>query len=273
MESIDKILSGFTLVEQEHLNISGGSSTGFVAQNPQSVSINVESGASAQIFILHTQDNTSSVNIEVQERAKVDIVQLFTAQSFAEIKISQHKDSEVTLGSLQLASSNVRIISSLNGAHANASVNALFAVGGKELALLDIRTEHMHADCQSNTLAKGVAGGESKGEFRGIVYVAKDAQRTDAKQLNRNIELSESSQIITQPQLEIYADDVKCSHGATVGQMDDEAIFYMRQRGLSEQSARRIQIEGFVCDIAERCSIPPLKDALIECIEEKLKQI
>ena len=87
------------------------------------------------------------------------------------------------------------------------------------------------------------------GEFYGLVYVAQDAQRTVARQTNRNIEIGPDAKIITKPQLEIYADDVKCSHGATVGQMDSDAIMYMRQRGLSEQQARRMQIEGFVNDI------------------------
>ena len=105
------------------------------------------------------------------------------------------------------------------------------------------------ADCTSDSLVKGVAGGKATGEFYGLVYVAEDAQRTDARQTNRNIEIGPDAKIITKPQLEIYADDVKCSHGATVGQMDGEAIMYMRQRGLSEQQARHMQIEGFVNDI------------------------
>jgi Fe-S cluster assembly protein SufD len=96
---------------------------------------------------------------------------------------------------------------------------------------------------------KGVAGGEAVGEFEGMVYVATDAQRTDAVQTSRNIVIGDTARIQTKPQLEIYADDVKCSHGATVGQLDSEAVLYMRQRGLSLQQAKRLQIEGFVSDI------------------------
>ena len=106
-----------------------------------------------------------------------------------------------------------------------------------------------------------------------MVYVAPDAQRTDARQQSRNILLSETARITTQPQLEIYADDVKCSHGATVGQMDAEAILYMRQRGLSEAQARRLQIEGFVGDVVVRCGIEPLCGAILELASAKMEKL
>ena len=93
-----------------------------------------------------------------------------------------------------------------------------------------------------------------------------------AQQQNRNILLSETARITTQPQLEIYADDVKCSHGATVGQMDSEAILYMRQRGLSEAQARGLQIEGFVGDVVRRCGIEPLCEAAMEAVVAKLEK-
>ena len=96
---------------------------------------------------------------------------------------------------------------------------------------------------------------------------------TDARQQSRNILLSETARITTQPQLEIYADDVKCSHGATVGQMDAEAILYMRQRGLSEAQARRLQIEGFVGDVVTRCGIEPLCGAILERAAAKIETL
>ena len=103
--------------------------------------------------------------------------------------------------------------------------------------------------------------------------MAPDAQRTDAQQQSRNILLSDAARIDTRPQLEIYADDVKCTHGATVGQMDDEAVFYMRQRGLSEVQARRLQIEGFAADVVGRCGIEPLRDALTELVAAKMERM
>ena len=136
-----------------------------------------------------------------------------------------------------------------------------------------MRVSHNVPDCSSRSLVKGVAGGEATGAFQGLVYVAPDAQRTDAQQQNRNILLSETARITTQPQLEIYADDVKCSHGATVGQMDSEAILYMRQRGLSEQQARRLQMEGFVAAIAAHCAVEPLCEELYRRIVTKLERM
>ena len=129
-----------------------------------------------------------------------------------------------------------------------------------------LRTAHNVPDRRSDSAVKGVAGGTAVGSFAGWSMWLPGAQRTDARQQNRNILLSREARITTQPQLEIYADDVKCSHGATVGQMDAEAILYMRQRGLSEADARRLQIEGFVGDVVRRCGIEPLCEAVMEMV-------
>ena len=139
--------------------------------------------------------------------------------------------------------------------------------------MVKLRTNHNVPDCRSNSYIKGVAGGSARGEFCGLVYVAPDAQHTDAQQQNRNILLSETAHIATQPQLEIYADDVKCSHGATVGQMDSEAVLYMRQRGLSEVQARRLQIEGFVGDVVRRCGVEPLCETMMEAVRAKMEKL
>ena len=149
----------------------------------------------------------------------------------------------------------------------------VFLAGGEEHCVVKLRTNHNVPDCRSNSYIKGVAGGSARGEFCGLVYVAPDAQHTDAQQQNRNILLSETAHIATQPQLEIYADDVKCSHGATVGQMDSEAVLYMRQRGLSEVQARRLQIEGFVGDVVRRCGVEPLCETMMEAVRAKMEKL
>ncbi len=132
---------------------------------------------------------------------------------------------------------------------------------------------HMSPDCVSRSLSKCVAAGEANLFFEGLVYVAHDAQRTAAEQNCRSLELSDTSHITAQPQLEIYADDVKCSHGATMGQVDSDAILYMRQRGLSEAQARRVQVEGFILDVVGRCNTPEVCEALQEVVSEKLQQM
>ncbi|MDE7069830.1 MAG: SufD family Fe-S cluster assembly protein, partial [Alistipes sp.] len=101
----------------------------------------------------------------------------------------------------------------------------------------------------------------------------RDAQRTDARQQSRNLLLSRTARIEAQPQLEIYADDVRCSHGATVGQMDDDAILYMRQRGLSEVQARRLQLEGFAGEVIGRCSMESVREWIAGRIAERLNEM
>jgi Fe-S cluster assembly protein SufD len=130
----------------------------------------------------------------------------------------------------------------------------------------------MAADCTSHTAVKGVAADSAHGSFSGLVYVAPDAQRTDSVQSSRNVTIG-NARIETLPQLEIYADDVKCSHGATVGQMDSDAILYMRQRGLTTAMAKRLQIEGFVQDVAMHSAVENLKEELMELITTKLNSL
>lgn len=118
---------------------------------------------------------------------------------------------------------------------------------------ISVRVNHLAPDCRSRQSIKGIAAGSATGSFTGMIYVAREAQRTDAALHNRNLQLSDTARVKTRPQLEIYADDVKCGHGATVGQLDEEAIYYMRQRGVGEREARRMQLQGFVDDIINRC--------------------
>ena len=172
-----------------------------------------------------------------------------------------------------LAGANVACRIELEGADAENNLGGAFLLGGREHGVVKLHTNHRVAECRSDSTIKGVAGGEAVGEFSGLVYVAPDAQRTDARQQSRNVLLSETARIETMPQLEIYADDVKCSHGATVGQMDSDAILYMRQRGLSEAQARRLQIEGFVGDVVRRCGMEPLGEAVLELAAEKLEKL
>ena len=141
----------------------------------------------------------------------------------------------------------------LIGPGAESQLYGLYLHTGSEKCDMDVAINHLVPDCRSYELVKGVASGEALGSFSGQVYVAPDAQRTEASQQNRNLLLSDTARIYTKPRLEIYADDVKCSHGATVGQLDDDAIYYMRQRGIGVEEARRLQLDGFVDDILGHC--------------------
>ncbi|MDR2885374.1 MAG: Fe-S cluster assembly protein SufD [Rikenellaceae bacterium] len=140
----------------------------------------------------------------------------------------------------------------LAGPEAEFKLGGLYLATADEQTAFNVQVEHQAPDCRSDQVVKGVVSGHAVGSFTGRVLVARGAQRTAAMQQSRNIELSQGAKIYTRPQLEIYADDVKCSHGATVGQLDDDAIYYMRQRGIDLATARRLQLEGFIGDVTQR---------------------
>jgi Fe-S cluster assembly protein SufD len=129
--------------------------------------------------------------------------------------------------------------------------------------------DHAMPNCFSNELYKGVLDDESTGVFNGKVYVRRDAQKTNAYQSNKAIVLTESAKMYSKPELEIYADDVKCSHGATTGQLDPEAVFYLRSRGLSEPHARAMLLLAFARDVLENVKLEPLREYLDEAVHSR----
>ncbi len=168
---------------------------------------------------------------------------------------------------------------SLGGAWSRNEINAVFTGEGGECTLnglyrgagrqfLDNRTfiDHAFPNCASHELYKGILDGHSRGVFNGKIYVRQDAQKTDAKQTNKTLLLSEDATINTKPQLEIYADDVKCTHGATVGQLDDEAIFYLRSRGLGRQEACDLLTYAFANDVVDRVRVESLRERLSQTL-------
>ncbi len=184
--------------------------------------------------------------------------------------VSQQGDGRLSLVSVASGGEATRIYydAGLKGSHAELDLHALWLAGGAERKDFYVRVNHSAPDCKSRELVKGIASGDGVGSFTGRVYVARDAQRTEALQQSRNIEMNAGARIYTRPQLEIYADDVKCSHGATVGQLDDQAVFYMRQRGIDPQTARRMQLEGFVHDVTSRAGFA--REFIDELIQSRI---
>jgi Fe-S cluster assembly protein SufD len=130
---------------------------------------------------------------------------------------------------------------------------------------------HAKPHCTSNQLYKGVLDNASSGSFNGKVLVSKDAQKTMAYQKSSNLLLTSEAKMNTRPQLEIYADDVKCSHGATVGQLDQEALYYMRTRGISKEEARLLLMFAFAHEIVDQIQVPILKERLIDLVNLRLR--
>ena len=137
----------------------------------------------------------------------------------------------------------------LIGPGAEAHIKALYLSGADEKVNFNLVMHHRAPGCKSTQLVNGIAGGEAQVNFNGTIVVAPDAQQTEAFQENHNIVLTDSAKVQTRPQLEIYADDVKCSHGATVGQLSEEELFYMRSRGIPEAEARTLQMLSFLSPV------------------------
>jgi Fe-S cluster assembly protein SufD len=129
--------------------------------------------------------------------------------------------------------------------------------------------DHASPRCESHEFFHGILADRSHGVFNGKIFVRLDAQKTNAKQTNRNLVLSDNASIDTKPQLEIYADDVKCTHGATVGQLNEEALFYLRSRGLGPAQARRMLIRAFANDVIERVTIAPAREQLEQLLRAR----
>ena len=137
----------------------------------------------------------------------------------------------------------------LTGPGAEAHIKALYLCKADEKVNFRILMHHRAPGCKSTQLINGIAGGRAQVHFDGTIVVAPDAQQTEAYQENHNIVLTEEAKVVTQPQLEIYADDVKCSHGATVGQLNADELFYMRSRGIPEAEARTLQMLSFLSPV------------------------
>src|SRR5262249_3141091 len=142
------------------------------------------------------------------------------------------------------------------------TLNGLSLGSGSQLIDNHTRIDHARPNCASHELYKGILDGKARGVFNGKIHVHPDAQKTDAKQTNQTLLLSEDAIINTKPQLEIYADDVKCTHGATVGQLDANAVFYLRSRGVGLDEARALLTFAFANDIIGRIKVAPLRAEL-----------
>jgi Fe-S cluster assembly protein SufD len=145
---------------------------------------------------------------------------------------------------------------------------------GRGTQVVDNHTviDHAKPHCTSHELYKSILDGASKGIFNGKVFVRKDAQKTDAKQTNKTLLLSDDATMNTKPQLEIFADDVKCTHGATIGQLDDEQIFYLRSRGIGLDAARDILTSAFAGDVVNRITIEPFRRQVERMIHDRLNK-
>jgi len=158
--------------------------------------------------------------------------------------------------------SRTNIYTKLAGEGCGSTLNGLYMLDGEQHCDHQTKIEHVAPNCFSREVYKGVLDGRSHGVFNGKVYVHPEAQKTDGKQTNNTLLLSKEAQVDTKPQLEIFADDVKCTHGATVGRLDEMALFYMKSRGVDAETARRLLIYAFAADVLETIEQPAVREEL-----------
>jgi Fe-S cluster assembly protein SufD len=242
----------------------------------------IEGGAAVQLILCnHTLDLTrylsnSVTEIFVGENTQLDYYTLQNqhndSTSLNSVFIHQEKNSNVTSHTFSLHGgmirNNLKVI--LDGENAETSLYGMAFLDKKQH--VDNFTQIIHAKphCQSNQLYKNVMDGESSGAFAGRIHVLRDAQKTNAFQRNNNLLLTDKAKMQTKPQLIIDADDVKCSHGATVGQIDEEALFYLRARGINEDKARLMMMNAFAHEVVEQVKLAVLRERIDELIDKRL---
>jgi Fe-S cluster assembly protein SufD len=191
------------------------------------------------------------------------------------LRIQQGRTADVASHSVLIGGALVRnnVHPVLAGEGSECLINGLFIGTGRQHLDNYMLVEHASPHCGSRQFYNGILGGHAHGVFHGRIIVHKDAQKTDAKQTNRNLLLSDTAQIDTKPQLEIYADDVKCTHGATIGQIDDNALFYLRSRAIDETTARRLLLVAFASECLDRMKEGPARAHVEKLVHEHALRI
>jgi Fe-S cluster assembly protein SufD len=185
----------------------------------------------------------------------------------------QEKDSNLATFAISLNGGLIRndIHVKLNGENSHADVFGLYLTDKDQHVDNQVYIDHAVPNCTSNELFKGILDDHATAVFNGHILVRRDAQHTNAFQTNRNILLTDKATVHTKPFLEIYADDVKCSHGATVGQIDDNALFYIKSRGISEYNAKLLLMYAFAADVINKITITPLKERIDDLVKKRLR--
>ncbi len=236
--------------------VEAGSQAAFVEDY---VSLPAAQGATGRLFCNTATELIAGDNAVVShymiEREHTDAFNVST------LRIEQGRNANVASHSVLLGGGIVRnnVHPVLNGEGGDCLINGLFAGTGRQHLDNYMLVEHAKPHCGSRQFYNGILGGRAHGVFHGRIIVHKDAQKTDAKQTNRNLLLSDEAQIDTKPQLEIYADDVKCTHGATIGQIEENALFYLRSRGIEEASARQLLLLAFAGECLDRMPEGPAR--------------
>lgn len=243
-----------------------------------------EEGSSASLLVCdHTLCKSSFITNSLTEiyagkNSKLDYVRMQNendkSSQISNIFIHQEAESKVSSNTLSLHGGLIRnnLFAKLHGEGAENYTYGIFFCEDNQHVATNTYIHHVKPHCYSDQLFKGILDGEATGAFNGKILVDKFAMKTLAYQRNNNILLSKKAKMNTKPQLEIYNDDVKCSHGATVGQIDENALFYLRSRGIGHEQARHLLMYAFANEVIDKIGLDPLKDRMNEMVDKRLKR-
>ena len=277
-------LPGNTVVEQPiHLHFHSGSEGKPVVSYPRCL---VLAGANSQARIVESYSGTPDAayftntvtELVAREGAVVEHYKLqqesLRAFHIATLQLQLGRSATVSSHSISLGGALVRnhVNAVLDGEGAEATLNGFSLTTGKQHVDNHTSIEHAKPHCNSFELYKGILDDRSSGVFNGRIIVRPHSQKTDSKQTNQNLLLSEEALVNTNPQLEIYADDVKCTHGATIGQLDPQAVFYLQSRGIGREAARQLLTFAFANDIASQIRIEPIRARLEKTLFQRLAE-
>jgi Fe-S cluster assembly protein SufD len=268
-----QIPQGLVLDAPIHIVVLGGGA-GKIMTHPRIV---VAAGANSQAAIAQTflggageaHFTNALTSVALDENATLDFCndqrETEDAYHVSHLQVDCARNSTFRAQTVTLGGRLIRndVVAVLGGEGAHVALDGCYLADGARLVDNHTTIDHATPHCTSHELYKGILDGKARAVFNGRIIVRQDAQKTDAKQTNRALLLSDEAQINSNPQLEIFADDVKCTHGAAIGQLDDEALFYLRARGLTAKAARDLLIRAYAGEILARIPIEPLRKELL----------
>ncbi len=279
-----RIRSGIVLEQPIHLLYASAGAGAEIATHPRTLIIAEDESQASIIEDYVSLGSEAAFSNAVTELAAGRntvishfLVERENAASFnvSTLRIEQSRSAQVDSHSILLGGGLVRnnVHPVLNGEGAECLINGLFVGAGSQHMDNYMLVEHAQPHCNSRQFYNGILADHARGVFHGRIVVAKDAQKTDAKQTNRNLLLGDNARVDTKPQLEIYADDVKCTHGATIGQIDENQLFYLRSRGFALADARNLLLYAFAAECLDRMRNSAARDFAEKLIRERLQEL
>src|SRR5574344_1700941 len=243
-----------------------------LSSSKETYEVSITKNAHVTIYTCFAENAEVSMHIVCEDGATCEHYVMQTTSAAYHVSVDQQENSTYNGGYFQLAGTHNNIVLNVqkNKPQANTDLFGVFFPKAEEQYSIYTRVEHNSHDCETQELFRGIADEQGSGSFSGLIYVAHDAQKTVAQQKNRNMLLSPTAHIHSEPQLEIYADDVVCNHGSSTGQIDAEALWYMEARGIDKITGMKLFVGGFANDVMEKISHEDFRNYVGQLISKKI---